>query len=1852
MPAYSLLFAILAILALNVYSAVVTPVEYYYDAPKYFPENEFDTFTNAELREAAFENLQYSVTTWFKISRTMETTNSAIMLHLTALNVEDPWDSTNYPSSVVHLANLVRVEYNATDENIYVHLGSFTNPDIVLANGYSLVSDCWHYLYVGLDYQAGTANFGVYSGYCQSQNTWGASIPLGSLFANEALDSRLTLYLGGSKNYITTQYPNLESWPGSLYRTTFFSNFVTSGQQDAYTLMQGDKKSMYFLFLDNTVSKQKILSYEDPNTFAIPGTNASDFTNAPSVNGVDGFGFNSSSNLVTSVTISSELQSYNYISFWVNLANDDTYNTGVTTSTERTILSILTPSGAEFLSIVFTNQTESGLENPNNTNNTNGSVITPPGTTVPPITNGVPESNYMQSARLLQETTEDTLIQALILRSNGQLITYNNPISIGDWHFVFLTYTYVNTQSSILLNFMVDGTQVLQNFIISNPSPPQDFVKPMSVVYFGKTLSDLSFNGQLRNVIGGVGSYYYTNATDTTRNCTLTVGLEDPYCLLCSNSFSDPLYTNPEGVCSTTCPPGTYADSNTRFCVPCDDTCETCSGPGPHSCLSCPEDLPLLFQATCFVSCPDGTLKSFETEGTCECDPVNLCSGCEYNFDTEVTQCVGCQSSSLYLLPDKTECVLGSQCPLGTVGDSSTQSCVSSCASGQVMDFTQGICASSCPTSSFVYTSSSLSNTQCYAACPSGTYADSNRQCQPCQSPCDTCLDATTCITCAAPYLYHEDINVCDLECQEGFNFVFENYFCQACKENCTVCSPILVLNPKDQTCVNDCPIGMVNNSGVCEDYDGVDVKIVNRTGPVNEAVKVSSKDNIILVAEYASSANITSIQWMLGGTNQTRTDIFFRGADSQNPTLVIQSENLDPDSLYTVFFQVTDSEGREANDSITLLTGKAIEVGSFVVTPQIGTAYSTEFTIEIAGFETDQDLKFDVLAFSERKQVINEENKNQSPVLIEQVDALTIAEGVDQGSYKFVFPPYQEARPIVIQLCAYNSLDETCWTKNITVQSAGNLPLQKVIVWEADTVSMIDLDDMLNFARSVSLFYARSFESKLVGEYQRGELLIENLLITKNIIPSSSRIECSSNGLAVVKGNSLSCTCDDGFGGFNCYYGNRDFNKVSPQIKRILRNLFNTELDSSNVEKAILILNELVGSMDFNDRNNIFYFRDIIGNIVKVADLKRFHLSYLFNILGNTIEYVQRPLISTWFKDVDRGVLLKNFTNLTETTLSRIDGIRSTAGYYIADTDFIKVLEIDDLATTFLTSSPNPSVYNIDWDHYGLTLPKTLLTSLSTISIKILGYQVNPYGNVQTSSQITSVMKVEIYDANGLVMVENLTSPITLKVPKIAGTPIFRAAAKSSPYTCLFKNIDDEYEDSFRSGGCQFVKETTSVVQFSTTHLTGFVGQLNMNNLTYIPTSGELLGANNGFIAEEVPEELAKRSFNASNNATTPTVIVSSTAPVNRRFNFPNYGFYTSIAVGCLYLICMLINMRNTKKNSLKKFLEKGQSFLVVTYHPILSLFVKAHTATSNTQNMRLTKFFYLVSSYLFTTSFFYFLLDLDLKLNQESKLVLSTIFALMTTPLATYSLETLYIIFVNKRYGGDIRKSNVYHTFHFGFMFFNFIMTTVLVGFIRREYQGSWVGSFIVTMLFDIMILDFLILIFAVLKNNDSKILHIFRKRGFYVNTGTKAIITQEDIEELLRKARGVDAAENGLEGQTEMDLENVGRTGENETNEDGTDGPNGGKNGGARGRGGKDGSGNKNAPGTGTGTGPGGRRMRPIRGRGRLAMALRARNFGSIDLNGSSDDDEDGDYDREYYIGSLKNKEYTGERPPWKP
>jgi len=253
------------------------------------------------------------------------------------------------------------------------------------------------------------------------------------------------------------------------------------------------------------------------------------------------------------------------------------------------------------------------------------------------------------------------------------------------------------------------------------------------------------------------------------------------------------------------------------------------------------------------------------------------------------------------------------------------------------------------------------------------------------------------------------------------------------------------------------------------------------------------------------------------------------------------------------------------------------------------------------------------------------------------------------------------------------------------------------------------------------------------------------------------------------------------------------------------------------------------------------------------------------------------------------------------------------------------------------------------------------------------------------------------------------------------------------------------------------------------------------------------------------------------------------------------------------------------------------------------------------------------------------------------------------MTTPLTTYSLEMLCVIFVHKRYG-DRRKSNVYHGFHIAAMILNFILTTILVGFIRTKFQGSWVGSFMVAMLFDIMILDFLILLFAILKNNDSKILNIFRKRGFYVNTGDKAIITQEDIDELLRKARGADAAEGDPDAQTEVDLENAGNTGGN----DGTDGANGADGNRKSNRNNGRGSVGRNKGGAGRdgSAGGAGGRMRPIRGRGRIPLRMRDPGAGGIDFNNGSSDDDDEDYDREYYIGSLKKKEFTGERPPWKP
>ena len=57
---------------------------------------------------------------------------------------------------------------------------------------------------------------------------------------------------------------------------------------------------------------------------------------------------------------------------------------------------------------------------------------------------------------------------------------------------------------------------------------------------------------------------------------------------------------------------------------------------------------------------------------------------------------------------------------------------------------------------------------------------------------------------------------------------------------------------------------------------------------------------------------------------------------------------------------------------------------------------------------------------------------------------------------------------------------------------------------------------------------------------------------------------------------------------------------------------------------------------------------------------------------------------------------------------------------------------------------------------------------------------------------------------------------------------------------------------------------------------------------------------------------------------------------------------------------------------------------------------------------------------------------------------------------------------------------------------------------------------------MIVDLAILDFLVLLFAMITKNNSKLLKLFRRKGFYIDTGYGSIITAQDEAELLERAR----------------------------------------------------------------------------------------------------------------------------------
>lgn len=257
-----------------------------------------------------------------------------------------------------------------------------------------------------------------------------------------------------------------------------------------------------------------------------------------------------------------------------------------------------------------------------------------------------------------------------------------------------------------------------------------------------------------------------------------------------TSQFYDPTTSS----CTTACSSGTYANTQSRTCMPCSSDCGNCRDEPTicTTCLSTPE-VPKYYDETtdsCVSACPDGTY--LDTDDRCKaCDSVtSLCATCV----TDATWCLSCTGSNYWTTVntvgrDDGTCNVG--CPNGSFGikDNVNMECVASCPNELYFDGTACIY---CPTG---YKVVGVSSNACVASCGTGYWTDDVRKvCDTCDSSCAECYDrypenCTKCKTTGTFIYLHE--YMCIESCPKGYYENSTSGTCEVCTVtlNCSSCS-------------------------------------------------------------------------------------------------------------------------------------------------------------------------------------------------------------------------------------------------------------------------------------------------------------------------------------------------------------------------------------------------------------------------------------------------------------------------------------------------------------------------------------------------------------------------------------------------------------------------------------------------------------------------------------------------------------------------------------------------------------------------------------------------------------------------------------------------------------------------------------------------------------------------------------------------------------------------------------------------------------------------------------------------------------------------------------------------------
>ncbi|XP_065170470.1 furin-like protease 2 isoform X2 [Atheta coriaria] len=244
-------------------------------------------------------------------------------------------------------------------------------------------------------------------------------------------------------------------------------------------------------------------------------------------------------------------------------------------------------------------------------------------------------------------------------------------------------------------------------------------------------------------------------------SCDTCSGSNSSQCISCTAGH----YWN-EGRCVHECPAHHYADGRYRECIECPPGCSECN---QTTCISCLDDWHVNSKGRCVPhgsdhcdtdQYPDGILckQCHSTCGTCDGPTEHACLSCAHPLILQDSRCVAECNKGRF--PDKSN-KMCNPC-IHTCSECSAKSNCTKCVSG--LQLQSGECRSTCATS---------------------FYSDRG-VCARCHMSCDTCSGPghDQCVTC--PPQWQFAAGECRPDCPEGFYKT--DYGCQKCHYSCRNC--------------------------------------------------------------------------------------------------------------------------------------------------------------------------------------------------------------------------------------------------------------------------------------------------------------------------------------------------------------------------------------------------------------------------------------------------------------------------------------------------------------------------------------------------------------------------------------------------------------------------------------------------------------------------------------------------------------------------------------------------------------------------------------------------------------------------------------------------------------------------------------------------------------------------------------------------------------------------------------------------------------------------------------------------------------------------------------------------------